>query len=163
FAYRDSVLRHPEYSDCMVLRVRLRLTPSDPKPIYDLARENQRQRISKQPPPASAGSFFKNVVSTSLAEQIDDLTPGMKAAGVVPAGFLLERVGFKGRKHKGAMFSARHANFLLNVGQATATSLRSLTHHAKAAVRDRFGVELEEEVMFLGDWSGYAPESLATS
>lgn len=160
FAYRDSVLRQPGFGPCVVLRVRLSLTKGDPKAIYDLARENQRQRIGKQPAPASAGSFFKNVVDHRLAQEIDGLTDGMRAAGVIPSGFLLEKVGFKGRRHRGAMFSARHANFLLNVGRASATSLRSLSHHAKAAVRDRFGVELEEEVMFLGDWSGFTPEPL---
>jgi len=160
FAYRDSVLRHPSFGPCIVLRVKLSLQKGDPKAIYDLARENQRQRISKQPAPASAGSFFKNVVDRKLAAEIDGLTDGMRAAGVIPSGFLLERVGFKGRRHRGAMFSARHANFLLNVGQASASSLRSLSHHAKSAVKERFGVDLEEEVMFLGDWSGFTPEPL---
>lgn len=160
FRYRDSVLRDPGFGPCVVLRVRLRQTPGDPLSIYRLAAENQSQRIGKQPAPASAGSFFKNVTNPDLAERVVGLTEGMRNAGVVPAGFLLEQVGFKGRRHRGAMFGARHANFMLNVGRASATSIRSLAHHGQAAVRSAFGVELVEEVLYLGDWSRFVPEPL---
>lgn len=160
FEYRNSVLRRPDFPPCVILRLELQLSYGDPKEIYDLSRENQRQRIGKQPAPASAGSFFKNVKDHALAQTIEGLTPGMRESGVIPSGFLLEAVGFKGKRLGGAMFSSRHANFLLNAAGATATELRSLSYHAKNAVRDRFGVELEEEVLFLGDWAGFEPLSL---
>ena len=53
------------------------------------------------------------------------------------------------------MIGARHANFLLNVAGATATELRRLAEHAIAQVRERYHVTLEEEVLYLGDWSGW--------
>lgn len=157
FSYRDSILRRPNPPPIALVRVRMRLPKGKSKAIYDEAREYQRQRIGKQPPPASAGSFFKNVVDRELAERIPQLTPGMRAAGVVPAGFLIEKVGLKGFRHGGAMFSDRHANFVLNVRGATATEIRELADLAKARVYRDVGVRLEEEVLYLGDWSRYRP------
>ncbi len=157
FSYRDSRFRDPEAEPAVMTRVELRLEPGRPKAIYDAMREWQRQRIAKQPPPASAGSFFKNVVDPALAEEVEGLNPGMRASGVIPAGFLIEACGLKGRRLGGAGLGARHANFLLNLGGATATELRSLALHAKARVRERFGVAIEEEVLYVGDWSAFAP------
>ena len=152
FAYRDSVLRRAGAPPAIVLRVRMALPKGDPKRIYDEARDYQRQRISKQPPSPSAGSFFKNVVDPDLAARIPGLTDGMRANGVVPAGFLIEACGLKGHRIGGAMLGTRHANFLLNVGGARASDLRALAEHAQAQVRERFGVALEPEVLYLGRW-----------
>ena len=55
------------------------------------------------------------------------------------------------------MIGKKHANFLLNVSGATATELRSLAEYAKREVKAKFGVELEEEVMYIGDWSNFQP------
>ena len=123
--------------------------------IYDEAREYQRQRISKQPPPASAGSFFKNVNDSSLASSLDKLPAPLQQAGVVPAGYLIEAAGLKGFRMGGAMLGARHANFMLNVGNATAFEIRRLAEHAKEIVLAMFRVRLEEEVLYLGDWSSF--------
>lgn len=157
FSYRDSVLRKPEPVEAVIQRIRMKLPKREPKAIYDEAREYQRQRIGKQPPSASAGSFFKNVISEDLAQRVEGLTEGMRKNHVVPAGFLIEACGLKGFRLGGAMIGKRHANFLLNVANATATELRSLAHYAKATVLDRFGVELEEEVLYIGDWSNFEP------
>ncbi|MGV3618393.1 MAG: UDP-N-acetylmuramate dehydrogenase [Fimbriimonas sp.] len=155
FSYRDSVLRRSDSPNAVVLRVEMKLPEGEPKRIYDEAREYQRQRIGKQPPSPSAGSFFKNVQDVDLAAALPGLTDGMRKAGVVPAGFLIEAVGLKGYRYGGAALGRRHANFVLNVGGATATEIRKLALHAKRTVAARFGVELEEEVLYLGDWSGF--------
>lgn len=155
FSYRDSVLRRPNPPQMVLLRVRLDLPRGNRKEVFDAAREWQRQRISKQPPPASAGSFFKNVNSKELAERLPNLPDRLKEAGVVPAGYLIEAVGLKGRRNGGAQLHPRHANFMTNVGGATATEIRRLAEEAKAAVWKEFGVTLEEECLYLGDWSGW--------
>lgn len=152
FAYRDSVLRRAGAPQAIILRVRMLLPQGEPKKIYDEAREYQRQRISKQPPSPSAGSFFKNVVDQELAQRIPGLSDGMRAAGVVPAGFLIQECGLKGHRIGGAMLGVKHANFLLNVGGATATDLRNLAEHAQEKVLETFGVTLEPEVLYLGRW-----------
>lgn len=69
----------------------------------------------------------------------------------------LEKCGLKGFRLGGAMIGKRYANFLLNVAGASATELRSVAIHAKDRVREAFGVELEEEVMYIGDWSRFTP------
>lgn len=161
FSYRDSILRRPNPPAIVLTRVRLQLEPRDRSEIYNLAREFQRQRISKQPPQASVGSFFKNVLDADLARELPTLPDGLKEAGVIPAGYLLEQVGMKGKSAGGAKFSERHANFLVNLGWATATSLRSLAEHAKRLTRSRFGVELEEEALYLGDWSGFEAQPIS--
>lgn len=155
FSYRDSVLRQVNPPPIVLLAVRFHLEKRESKEIYDDARDFQRQRIGKQPPSASAGSFFKNVVDSGLAGQIEGLTDGMRAAGVIPAGFLIEQCGLKGTRYGGAMIGSRHANFLLNVGGAKASEIRRLAEHAAGQVKGKFGVELEEEALYLGDWSSW--------
>lgn len=156
FSYRDSILRSQSPPPLCLLRVKLELQRGKPKEIYDRARDFQRQRISKQPPPASAGSFFKNVEDRNLAQELPGLREDLRAAGVVPAGYLIEAAGLKGHRLGGAKIGERHANFILNVGAATASEIRSLAEFAKSRVRDEFGVEIEEEVLYIGDWSGWA-------
>lgn len=158
FRYRDSVLRSVAPPPIVLLRVRMKLPLGEPKPGWDEAREYQRQRIGKQPPPASAGSFFKNVESRDLAQQLPTLPERLKAAGVVPAGYLIEQAGLRGCRYGGAQIAPRHANFMLNTGSATATEIRRLAEHVKARVFDQFGVTLEEEVLYLGDWSGWTAQ-----
>lgn len=153
FAYRDSVLRRPNPPSFVLLQVRLKLPRGNAKAIYDEARDYQRQRISKQPSPASAGSFFKNVNSQRLADSLDNLPERLRGTGVVPAGYLIEKAGLKGYRHKGAMFGERHANFILNVGNASASAIRELAELGKATVQKQFDILLEEEVLYLGDWS----------
>jgi UDP-N-acetylmuramate dehydrogenase len=155
FSYRDSILRRSDPPKLVVLRVEMKLPVGCQKAIYDEAREYQRQRISKQPPPASAGSFFKNVNHPELSQSLPGLSDGMRNAGVVPAGFLIEAAGLKGFRMGGAMQGARHANFILNVGNATAFEIRRLAEHTKGVVMEKFGVQLEEEVLYLGDWSRF--------
>lgn len=155
FRYRDSILRSETPPQCTVLRVRMTLPKRDPKLIYDEARDYQRQRISKQPPMASAGSFFKNIYDQALADSLDNLPGNLRRAGVVPAGYLIEKCGLKGKRYHGAMIGARHANFLLNVAGASAGALRRLAEFACAEVERTYGVRLEEEVLYLGDWSGW--------
>lgn len=156
FSYRDSVLRRSVPPPPIVLSaVRLRLSGGQSKAAYDTARDIQRKRISKQPAPASAGSFFKNVECHSLAARLDNLPSGLKDAGVVPAGYLIEKVGLKGCRYQGAQLHWRHANFMTNVGRASASAIRRLAEHAQAKVMAEFGALIEEEVLYLGDWSAW--------
>ncbi|GMV37701.1 MAG: UDP-N-acetylenolpyruvoylglucosamine reductase [Fimbriimonadales bacterium] len=152
FSYRDSCLRRGTRQGVLV-SVTLRLTPDDPAAIYSRASEFQRQRRMKQPPGPSAGSFFKNVYDRSLAERLSALPDEMKQAGVVPAGYLIMEAGLKGESVGGAWVSPKHANFLMNRRGASARDLRTLAELVKRRVHDRFGVLLEEEVLYLGDWT----------
>ena len=160
FSYRDSRLRREGIGRAVILSCALHLTErGDPEAIITHAKQYQAQRRAKQPFAPSAGSFFKNVLSKELAESLPHLPAGMKAAGVVPAGFLSEACGLKGLRVGGAEVSPTHANFLVNAHGATASDLRALAGRVKEVVRERFGVTLEEEVLYVGDWRGWPEET----
>lgn len=152
FSYRDSRLRRPQSPPATIITVTLKLEPKPRVEIMARARENQRQRIYKQPWHPSAGSFFKNVYDRALAESLPDLPAPMKEAGVIPAGYLSAACGCKGLTVGGAQISRRHGNFVVNRGHATANDVRTLAEMVKARVRERFGVELQEEVLYVGEW-----------
>jgi UDP-N-acetylmuramate dehydrogenase len=154
FSYRDSRLRREGVGRSVLLSCTLALTyEGDTEAILARAKEYQSQRRSKQPYAPSAGSFFKNVNDHALAQSLPTLPQGMKDAGVVPAGYLIEACGLKGARIGGAQVSEKHANFLINLdNQATATDLHQLAARVKSEVCQRFGVTLEEEVLYVGDW-----------
>ena len=119
----------------IVLRARLALRPAPRAEIEDRLREFVEHRRATQPFESSAGSVFKN-------------PPGDAA------GRLLDRAGLKGTTIGGAMISPKHANFIINRGNATATDVMAMIDLGRARVREQFGVELEMEVLRLGDWEG---------
>ncbi len=94
-------------------------------------------RRLKHPPPgtACAGSYFKNVV----------LPDGQKIA----AGLLLDQAGVKNLRRGEAVVFSGHANFIINLGQARAKDILALAEEMKRKVKERFGVDLEEEVIYL--------------
>lgn len=93
---------------------------------------------SNQPKGASAGSFFRNPLT--IPRGFD--TP-------LSAGALIEMVGFKGRQIGGVKFSEIHANFLINCGGGSFTDAITLTKLAKDAVKEKFDIELQSEVVVL--------------
>ena len=74
------------------------------------------------------------------------------------AGRLIEQAGLKGHRLGGAMVSDKHANFILNVGDATAADVEGLIGEIRAAVKRTSGVQLELEVRVIGEPLGVAPE-----
>ncbi len=69
------------------------------------------------------------------------------------AGALVDRAGLKGVALGGARVSPTHGNFIVNDGHATAADIRRLIERCRTAVRVQFGVELREEIVYLGDFS----------
>ena len=89
----------------------------------------------------SAGCIFQNPDPAR-----DVLPAGMPAS----AGALIDRAGLKGHRIGGARISPTHANFFVNDGGATARDIRALIETARAAVREQFGVDLRDEIVFAG-------------
>jgi len=152
FAYRDSILRQVPAPDAVILRVRFRLPRANPWQSYQEAREYQRQRMSKQPPSPSAGSFFKNVTDPWVANALPTLPTALKDKGIIPAGFLIESVGLKGFRYGGVGWGQRHANFMLNLERGTARQVADLAALTQAKVNEAHGIALESEVLYLGRW-----------
>jgi UDP-N-acetylmuramate dehydrogenase len=134
FGYRDSSLKRRHLT---VIETVFKLRKGDKGRIKAKMDENLAKRKSPCPSPkmAYAGSFFKNPV----------LPDGTRMA----AGRLLEKVGAKELKKGGAQVYAGHANFILNCGGATAEDIRALARTMKARVKRKFGIELQEEVIYL--------------
>ena len=70
--------------------------------------------------------------------------------GKVPAAWFLEQVGAKGMVRGDIHVASYHANLIYNAGAGTAADLCALLRELKARVVDRFGIELEEEVQYVG-------------
>lgn len=121
------------------------VAPGDPAVLRETARRSLAYRKRTQPlDMPSAGCVFQNPV------------PGVDAvpAGIPwSAGALVDRAGLKGQGAGGARVSPTHGNFIVNDGSATAADIRRLIEQCRSAVRERFGVELREEIVYLGDFS----------
>ncbi len=152
FSYRDSKLRKNSKNSIYILRVQMKFDKKNPWSSYLEAKDYQFQRIKKQPPQPSVGSFFKNVYDKKLANKLENLPVFLKDAGVVPAGFLIMDAGLAGMQFGGARFSQKHANFIINVRNASASEIRELACIAKKKVYEKHGAILEEEVLYIGKW-----------
>ena len=113
--------------------IRVRLTPGNPDELRARATEYHNWRKTAQPQAASAGSMFQNPP--------DDA-----------AGRLIEACGLKGFTIGQAQVSRVHANFIVNLGKATAADVLAVGDYCRRCVRDRFGVELQYEVQRIGRW-----------
>jgi UDP-N-acetylmuramate dehydrogenase len=142
FAYDRSRLQ--ETGEVLLSAV-LRVEPGRaPATLRGVARQSLRHRKTTQPLDiASAGCIFQN-----LDEAAHRSHPDLP----VSAGALIDRAGLKGRAVGDAVVSATHANFILNRGRATASEIRTLIATCKTAVWQRFGVELNEEIRYLGEF-----------
>jgi UDP-N-acetylmuramate dehydrogenase len=97
-----------------------------------------------------AGSIFKNLLLAELPEPVAAVVPAaVVREGKVPAGWFLEQAGAKGLSRGEMRVADHHANLVYNSGAGTARDLCALIEELKTRVRDRFGLELEEEVQYL--------------
>ena len=129
-SYRHSELRHGQ----VVAEVEYGLVPRPPEEIKETVSDLIAQRKATQPTnKRTFGSVFKNPEHE------------------LGAGQMLEECGLKGHSIGGAVISPKHANFVENAGGATTEDALALMLEARRRVRERFGVELEHEVVLLGD------------
>jgi UDP-N-acetylmuramate dehydrogenase len=131
FGYRDSSIKK---SKDIILKVWLSLKPNAKavKKAVEEAKKIIKERMVKQPKGKCSGSFFKNPKK--------DLS----------AGYLLDKCGCKGIKVGGAQVSKEHANWILNLGNATQEDILNLSGIMLEKVYGRFGIALEREVQMIG-------------
>jgi UDP-N-acetylmuramate dehydrogenase len=132
FGYRSSALKHAQ-GEAVVLSATLQLergTVQDIKEKMDAFISYRRQT---QPPGASMGSMFKNPPEDY-------------------AGRLIEAAGLKGTRVGDAQISPLHANFFINLGNATASDVMHLIQKSQVAVAEEFGIDLELEIELVGEW-----------
>lgn len=131
--YRTSIIKTAGY---LVLEAVISLKKGDEEKIRAVMKELSERRTEKQPLDyPSAGSTFK------------------RPEGYF-AGKLIMDSGLRGYRVGGAQVSEKHCGFVINAGGATAEDVRSLMDHVIRVVREKYGVTLEPEVKFLGDFNG---------
>lgn len=129
--YRTSIVRTKGY---LVLEAVIALKKGEPEEIRGRMRELTEKRTGKQPLEyPSAGSTFKRPEGHF-------------------AGKLIMDCGLRGYNVGGAKVSEKHCGFVINAGGATARDVRDLMDDVTDKVREKFGVTLEPEVKFLGDF-----------
>lgn len=151
FGYRDSVFKNSK--NLIILSAVIKLAKGAVEDSRKKMQEIIQQRISRQPKGVpSAGSFFVNPVvdNLELIKEFEKESGKTSKGGKVPAPWIIEKSGLKGRKIGGAMVSDVHANYIVNTGNATAEDVLMLASLVKQQVRDKFRVQLKEEVQLLG-------------
>lgn len=152
FSYRDSILKD---SGFVLLNVFLNLKPGDKMKLIELMNKHAVDRSQKHPYEPSAGSTFKNIPLTDeIAKIFKKQNLGIPQKFIdykkIPAAWLIEQAGLKGKKIGQAQISEKHANHLVNLGGAAADEVVQLISLVKTKIRDEFGIQLEEEVRYIG-------------
>ena len=129
FHYRTSFLKtHPNY---ICLEATIKLEKGKKEAIEEVMKSRLQRRKEAQPLEyPSAGSVFRN-------------PPGMFS------GELIENCGLKGKKIGGAQVSEKHANFIINTGNATANDVKELIDYVKKEVEKKYHVSLTTEQEFV--------------
>lgn len=152
FSYRDSLFKH---NNDVILSAAFELEPGDKAAsqelvkIYMAARQNQPYHLP------SSGCIFTNVPITN-ADEIRQKFAGEEkleqfiSRGLLPASWLIDRAGLKGKTIGGIKISDNHANYLVNTGTGRAEDVITMISYIKQQVRDKYGIQLREEVRYLG-------------
>lgn len=173
YAYRNSVFKRPDMKSFFVTHVTFALNKAEQYtlnygtirqelekyPQIDLATVRQvivSIRESKLPDPkvlGNAGSFFMNpIVPRAKYETLLQEYPSMPSYQVdathvkIPAGWMIEQCGWKGKSLGNAAVHDKQALVLVNCGGATGADIVALSDAVRAAVREKFGVEIHPEV-----------------
>jgi UDP-N-acetylmuramate dehydrogenase len=133
--YRGSDFTRGLMAGRAVLWAEVALWQGDIEALKERVADYDARRLKAQPRGRNAGSFFKNPEGQ-------------------PAWRLLDAVGLRGYRVGGAEFSDKHCNFLINAGGATGADVGALKSLAQTRVRERFGIELENEVTLVGEGWG---------
>mgnify|MGYP004561091111 CR=1 FL=1 len=129
FHYRSSFFQ--KNKDYICLEATLGLTKGKKEELYKVNQERKQRRLESQPLEyPSAGSVFRN------------------PEGLF-AGKLIEDLGLKGLTKGGAQISNKHANFIINIGNAKASDIKELIEFTKDAVLDKYDIELKCEQEFV--------------
>ncbi|TSC53606.1 MAG: UDP-N-acetylmuramate dehydrogenase [Parcubacteria group bacterium LiPW_39] len=148
FAYRESRFKK---TGEIILSADLIFKKEQPEKIDKILSE-AKAAVRKSPPFPSAGCIFKNYKlkeNDSLLARHPELT-GQVRGGKIGVGFLIDRCGLKGRQIGGAKIWEGHANYIINTGSAKAQDVLALIKQCKSIVKEKFGVELEEEIRYVG-------------
>lgn len=143
FGYDKSILQQTKE---VLLSVVVELKRGDKAKLWAEAQEALDFRQKTQPTGVfSSGCTFRNIAKS---EAMRLATPNYTTS----AGYLLDSLGLKGERCGQAMFSPHHANFIVHKGGAKAADVLELIHLAKKKVKERFNIDLTEEIVMVGEF-----------
>ena len=154
FAYRESVFKIR--NNFLIWSVKLSLKKGDKKALKEKISEIMQYRQLRHPLDyPSFGSAFKNIydkkIIKKITEKFPDTKEGMEKWGdKIPAAYLIDQCGLKGKAIGGIMISPKQPNFLLNMKNGKAKDALALIDIIKESVMEKFGVILETEVQIIG-------------
>ena len=153
FRYRESIFK--KQKDWIITHCTLRLDRADAAELQTIADGILKIRNDKYPPTMKcAGSIFKNYLFADLPPAVQAMVPrNLVREGKVPSAWFLEQVGAKGIRRGDIAVATYHANLIYNDGAGTARDLAWLIRDLKTRIEDRFGMPLEEEVQYVGDFT----------
>lgn len=153
FIYRGSIFKKNKQ---IILGATFRLEKDDLRSIRNLIKGYINKRKSQPLGFPSAGSVFKNIIIAenqkvfkNLLHKFPELAK-FQATGKIPTGWFVEELGLLGKKIGGAIIAHNHGNFILNIGNAKATDVVMLISLIKQKIRVNFGIQLEEEIQYMG-------------
>ena len=150
FHYRESIFKR--HKDWIIFSAVLEMDPAPADELRKTAAEIFQIRLAKYPPTMKcAGSIFKNLILAELPIEVRRQIPErVIREGKAPSAYFLEQVGAKGMRSGDIQVADYHANLIYNAGQGTARQLCEIIGELKSRVRQQFGLELEEEVQYVG-------------
>lgn len=174
FGYRDSIFKRPEMSPIMITEVILHFPKNiavqtdygelkalgslaTPMQVFNKVVETRRLKLPDPAVFGNAGSFFKNpIIASSHYESLKQAWPNIPGFVInehevkVPAAWLIDRLGFKGKVIGGVACHANQPLVLLNEGTATGQELLELARAIRSSVETHFSITLENEVRLIG-------------
>ncbi|MBN1325849.1 UDP-N-acetylmuramate dehydrogenase [Candidatus Falkowbacteria bacterium] len=150
FGYRQSIFQN---NKDLILSVELKLKAGDRAESEKKIEKLLEDRKNKQPLEfPSAGSVFKNVLIDDNVNlnKLRNLPREYLEYKKIPAAWLIDTLDLKGKTIGGAQVSSKHANFIINLDKATANDVLQLISYIKMKVRDKYNIELMEEVEYIG-------------
>ena len=152
FDYRTSIFKKDH--DLIILSSEFVMTTGhDPSSLLSVTRQVREQREETHPQDVfCAGSFFMNPVifDQKLRDEFSKDSGKVPKDSKLPAGWLIDQVGLRGKTIGHAKVSELHPNYILNTGGATAEDVLTLVSIVKQRVRDELNTQLQEEVQFVG-------------
>jgi len=146
FSYRNSLFKNNE--KFIILSAELKLKKGNSKKSKKIIQEYLNRRKTTQPTEPNIGCIFKNPTFSPKFKIDKKLIPIKENR--IPAGWLIEKCGLKGYKIGQAQISKKHANFIINLKKAKAEDVISLINLVKKKVKDKFNIQLEEEIKYVG-------------
>lgn len=155
FAYRTS--RFKEEGHYTIIEVRMKLARGNKAQLRKVADEKIAHRQMRHPLEyPNSGSIFKNISDKNTVKKILSHFPELENDvrerwyGKIPAAILIEKVGLRGKTKGGAQVSEKHANFIVNKGNASAHDVAFLVKRIKDTIEKQLNITLEEELRYVG-------------